>query len=74
MEPQQDLVRFALEGITLTIISSLGLVGTVMSIVVLLKPRIRDCFSNFLTGLAVCDATFLFFAILIFGLPVLWDW
>ena len=65
---------FIVDGVVLTAISTLGLVGTVMSIFVLLKPRLRDCFSTFLTGLAVCDAVFLFFAILMFGLPMLWTW
>ena len=69
-----DIAIFIIEGIILTTVSVLGLIGTVMSIYVLLKPRVRDCFSNLLTGLAVCDAIFLFFAILIFGLPMLWTW
>ena len=63
-----------LEGVVLTTVSVLGLVGTLMAIYVLLKPRLRDCFSTFLTGLAVCDAVFLFFAILMFGMPMLWTW
>ena len=37
-------------------------------------PQLRNCFSTFLTGLAVCDSAFLFFAILMFGLPNLSTW
>ena len=63
-----------LEGVILTTVSVLGLVGTLMSIYVLLKPRLKDCFSTLLTGLAVCDSAFLLLAVLNFGLPSLWTW
>ncbi len=69
-----DIFKFLVEGVILTVVSCLGLLGTLMSIYVLLKPRVRDCFSTFLTGLAICDSIFLFFAILMFGLPMLWTW
>lgn len=69
-----DSFVFIVEGVVLTTISTLGIVGTIMSIYVLLQPKVRDCFSVFLTGLAVCDCIFLLFAILMFGLPMLWTW
>jgi len=68
------LLYFWVDGVFLTAISALGLVGTLMSIAVLARRRTRDCFSTLLTGLAVCDSFFLFFAILMFGLPMLWAW
>jgi hypothetical protein len=45
-----------------------------MSIRVLLKPSLRNSFSTLLIGLAACDANFLFFAVLIIGLPKSWFW
>lgn len=69
-----DLFLFYAEGVILTSVATFGLVGTLMSIYVLVQPKLRNCFSTFLTGLAVCDSAFLFFAILMFGLPSLSTW
>ncbi len=66
--------EFAVDGVALTVVSCVGLVGTVMSIRVLLTPSLRNSFSTLLVGLAVCDAAFLAFAILIIGLPKTWHW
>ena len=62
---------FYVDGILLLIVALFGIVGTLMSIVVLLKPRIRDFFSGFLTALSICDTLFLILAIPIIGLPAL---
>ncbi|XP_059095091.1 uncharacterized protein LOC131889889 [Tigriopus californicus] len=69
-----NLFIFVVEGVVLTLVSSFGVMGTLMSIYVLVQPRLRDSFSTFLTGLAICDSIFLTFAILMFGLPSLWTW
>ena len=45
-----------------------------MSIRVLLKSNLRNSFSTLLVGLATSDSHFLFFAILVIGLPKLWKW
>jgi hypothetical protein len=74
MEMTPDPLLFYVEGIVLTSVATFGLVGTLMSIYVLVQPRLRNCFSTFLTGLAVCDSAFLFFAILMFGLPSMSTW
>ena len=65
---------FYVDGILLLLVAFLGIVGTLMSIVVLLKPRIRDFFSGFLTALSVCDALFLILAIPLVALPALSVW
>ncbi len=65
---------FIFEGIILTAVSFAGIVGTTMSIGVLVKPAARESFSGLLTGLAVCDALFLCTSLVMFGLPKLWLW
>ena len=70
----QQKFEFVVDGIVLTTVSLFGLIGTVMSIRVLLKPSLRNSFSTLLVGLAVCDANFLAFAVLIIGLPKAWFW
>ena len=73
-----DNFVFIVDGVVLTSVSVFGVIGTFMSIFVLIKPRVRgnsrDLFSKFLTALAVYDSMFLFLAILLFGLPTLSFW
>ena len=73
-----DNFVFIVDGIILTLVSIFGVVGTIMAIIVLIKPRLRgnsrDLFSKFLTALAVYDTLFLFLALLLFGLPALSVW
>ena len=73
-EDEGEIYVFYIDGILLLMVALLGIVGTLMSIVVLLKPRIRDFFSGFLTALSICDALFLILAIPFIGLPALSTW
>ena len=68
---KDSLFEFVTEGVLLTVISTLGLLGNALSIYVLLKPSLRGIFSNVLTGLATFDALFLLVAIVTFGMPQL---
>lgn len=64
--------EFYIDGLAITIISTFGIIGTLMSLRVLLKQR--NSFSSLLSGLAISDTFFLFFAVLIIGLPKSSDW
>ena len=66
------LFEYYLDGVTLTSISIFGIFGTLLSLRVLLK--LRNSFSSILSGLAVSDTFFLFFAIVIIGLPKISQW
>jgi hypothetical protein len=66
--------EYYVDGIALTIVSTIGVIGSLMSIVVLLKARIRDFFSSFLTALSVFDCLFLVLAIPYIGLPAISIW
>ncbi|CAM6054402.1 unnamed protein product [Sphagnum tenellum] len=68
---EDNLFSFVTEGVLLTSISILGLVGNAMSVFVLLKTSMRGNFSKLLTSLASFDGLFLLSAIFTFGLPVL---
>ncbi|XP_059079468.1 G-protein coupled receptor daf-37-like [Tigriopus californicus] len=68
-------LTFLVEGVILTIVSTFGLIGNILSIFVLIRVRhIQRSFSNLLLGLACFDALFLLTAILSFGLPNLSEW
>ena len=65
---------FYVDGIALTIVSLFGVIGTILSMIVLLKPGIHDLFSSFLTALSMFDTIFLILAIFYLGLPELFGW
>ena len=62
---------YYIDGIALLIVAIFGIIGTIMSMIVLLKPRIRDFFSSFLIALSVFDGSFLIMAIFYIGLPAM---
>ena len=75
-DEQEDSVRdeifeYITEGVLLTSVSVLGLIGNILAMYVLLRPTLRGTFSNILTGLATFDALFLATLPFTFGLPIL---
>ena len=68
---RDETFEYVTEGVLLTSISVLGLIGNVLAIYVLLRPSVRGVFSNILTSLASFDALFLATAPFTFGLPIL---
>ena len=62
---------YYIDGIALVIVAIFGIIGTIMSMIVLLKPRIRDFFSSFLIALSMFDCSFLIMAIFYIGLPAM---
>ena len=68
---QDAMFEYVTEGVLLTLVSILGLIGNILSIYVLLRPSVRGVFSTILTGLASFDALFLAVAPFTFGLPIL---
>ena len=70
-----DWGQFLIDGVILTAVSVFGIVGTLMSIRVLVTPQLKsNAFSGLLVYLAVCDANFLVMAVLTIGLPQICDW
>ena len=65
----EDIYIYYIDGIFLLNVALFGIIGTIMSMIVLLKPRIRDFFSYFLIALSVFDCSFLILAIIYIGLP-----
>lgn len=70
----RSLFEYYIDGVALTIISIFGIVGTLLSLRVLLKRQLRNSFSSLLSALAVSDSLFLLFAILVIGLPEVSQW
>ena len=70
-EVRDEMFEYVTEGVLLTSISVLGLIGNILAMYVLLRPSLRGTFSNILTGLASFDALFLATLPFTFGLPIL---
>ena len=59
---------FLLPGVLLTFVGVLGLVGNVISMVVLGRPQMKSSINFILIGLASCDIFLILTSILMFGL------
>ena len=70
--------KYFIDGITLLIVAIFGIVGTIMSMIVLRKPKILGLlpklFSKFLTSLCIFDCIFLIMVIPYIALPALSCW
>lgn len=64
----EEMFDFITEGVLLTTVSVIGLIGNLMAFHVMIRKSTRDSFSNNLRGLSVFDAGFLLLAILTLGL------
>lgn len=66
-----NIVKFLIQGIGLSLITGLGLIGNICSIIVLLNHRMRSSISCFLIGLAICDTTILLTSLIMLGIPTI---
>lgn len=65
----RQLYEFLIKGVLLGVVSLLGILGNVLTMVILSRPQMRSSINCLLVGLARCDAALLAAAILIFSLP-----
>ncbi|CAG7824937.1 unnamed protein product [Allacma fusca] len=67
------LFEFIINGFGITIVAILGIIGNILSAVVLSRPQMRSSVTCLLLGLAFCDSLLVFTSALIFGLFSLSD-
>jgi Serpentine type 7TM GPCR chemoreceptor Srw len=65
----RHLYEFLIKGVLLGVVSLLGILGNVLTMVILSRPQMRSSINCLLVGLARCDAALLVAAILLFSLP-----
>ena len=66
--------NYYIDGIAVLFVATFGIIGTLMSVVVLFQPQLRNPFTNFLTALCIFDCSFLMMAILNIALPAISCW
>jgi hypothetical protein len=64
---------FIVNGLGITVVAILGVIGNILSAVVLSRPQMRSSVTCLLIGLTFCDSLLVFLSILIFGLPAISD-
>jgi hypothetical protein len=67
----RKLYEFLIKGVLLGLVSLLGILGNVLTMVILSRPQMRSSINCLLVGLARCDAVLLVAAILLFSLPTI---
>jgi len=66
------LFEFITYGVLLNVIGLFGILGNVISMVILSRPQMKSSINYLLIGLARCDTVLIVTSILLFGLPVVY--
>lgn len=66
---EHALYVFWTNGILLNIVGVLGILGNIISMIILSRPQMRSSINYLLIGLARCDTVLILTSILLFGLP-----
>lgn len=62
-------LTFIIYGVLLNIVGAFGIIGNIISIIILSRPQMKSSINYLLIALAGCDTVFIIAAILLFGLP-----
>lgn len=71
------LFEFITYGVLLNVIGVFGILGNVISMIILSRPQMKSSINYLLIGLARCDTVLIITSMLLFGLPIVYpttDW
>lgn len=68
------LFEFWSNGILLNAVGLLGILGNVLSMIILSRPQMRSSINYLLIGLARCDTVLIITSILLFGIPAIYPY
>lgn len=75
MEIEQiELFEFWSNGILLNMVGVLGILGNILSMIILSRPQMRSSINYLLIGLARCDTVLILTSILLFGVPAIYPY
>lgn len=69
LDPDASLYRFVVNGVLLNLVGVLGILGNVISMIILSRPQMRSSINYLLIGLARIDTVLIVTSVLLFGLP-----
>lgn len=70
--PDEVLFEFIAYGVLLNVIGFMGIIGNVISMIILSRPQMRSSINYLLIGLARCDTVLIVTSICLFGLPAIY--
>lgn len=70
----QKLFEFWSNGILLNVVGVLGILGNILSMIILSRPQMRSSINYLLIGLARCDTVLILTSILLFGVPAIYPY
>ncbi|XP_005181777.1 FMRFamide receptor [Musca domestica] len=73
-EDHETLVEFWVCGVCLNIVGILGIIGNVISMIILSRPQMRSSINYLLIGLACCDTVLIITSMLLFGIPSIYPY
>lgn len=68
------LFEFWSNGILLNVVGVLGILGNILSMIILSRPQMRSSINYLLIGLARCDTVLILTSILLFGVPAIYPY
>lgn len=69
-----DLFEFVVHGILLNLVGFMGIIGNVISMIILSRPQMRSSINYLLIGLARCDTVLIITSMFLFGLPAIYKY
>lgn len=65
--PSENLFEFVVSGLVLNVVGVVGILGNILSMVILSRPQMRSSINYLLIGLARCDTVLIITSMLLFG-------
>ncbi|XP_039970164.1 FMRFamide receptor-like [Bactrocera neohumeralis] len=73
--PDDDTrLEFWVCGVVLNIVGIFGIIGNIISMIILSRPQMRSSINYLLIGLARCDTTLIITSMLLFGIPCVYPY
>ncbi|XP_016966787.1 FMRFamide receptor [Drosophila biarmipes] len=71
---ENNRIEFWVCGVLINIVGVLGILGNIISMIILSRPQMRSSINYLLTGLARCDTVLIITSILLFGIPSIYPY
>ncbi|XP_054271095.1 FMRFamide receptor [Macrosteles quadrilineatus] len=73
-DPDEVFFEFIAYGVLLNLIGVMGIIGNVISMIILSRPQMRSSINYLLIGLARCDTVLIVTSIFLFGIPAIYQY
>lgn len=74
LESDINVYEFWTNGVLLNLVGILGILGNILSMIILSRPQMRSSINYLLIGLARCDTVLILTSILLFGVPAIYPY